>query len=70
MFSLCLLFFPPKIFSFGQIEADVYFHPGYNWKTTLNFVYGLTCVSYEIVIPFHLGNLNTWLNQIEPYKVG
>lgn len=57
-------------FSFGQIEADVYFHPGYNWKTTLTFVYGLTCGSYKIVIPPSLGNLLcTWLNQIVPYKV-
>lgn len=59
-------------FSFGQIEADVCFHPGYNWmKTTFTFVYGMTYVSYKIVIPSNLDNLlDTWLNQIEPYKVG
>lgn len=58
-------------FSFGQIEADVCFHPGYNWKTTSTFVYGMTYVGYKIVIPFNPGNLpDTWLNQIEPCKVG
>lgn len=70
MFSLCSLFFPPKSFSFGQIEADVYFHPGYKWKTTLTFVYGMTSVGYKTVVPPSLGSLlGTWLNQIEPYKM-
>lgn len=73
MFSLCSLFFPPNElhFSFGQIEADVCFHPGYNWKTTSTFVYGMTYVGYKIVIPSNPGNLlDTWLNQIEPCRVG
>lgn len=40
-------------------------------KTTFTFVYGMTYVSYKIVIPSNLDNLlDTWLNQIEPYKVG
>lgn len=71
VFFVFTFFSPSMSFGFGQIEVDVYFHPGYNWKTTFTFVWGLTCVCYIIVIHPSLGNLlDIWLNQIESYKIG
>lgn len=49
--------FKTKSFSFGQIETDVYFYPGYEWNTTLTFVDGMTYVGYKIVVYPSLGNL-------------
>lgn len=52
-----IFFFSLKLAS-GQIEADVCFYPGYNWKITSALsVVSLTCSGYKILIPPRLGTL-------------